>query len=972
MTDVTVSDLKNKIASFQYNPAGIQRVVLDALRTATDGGEEIVDPTSPFVFCLESAAVMASSFMAKNAADTRRQYPYSAQTAEDLYVHMSDRDYVGRFANAALTKFSLLLPMEEVLNKLVLDPVTGIKKIVIPRNSMFTIADTNFTLQYPIEIRQLAHGGLQVVYDVENPSPLQELSTNVIEWQKLTRSGEDYIFFQFDIYQFDIISRSGNLSSATDFKLDVAFDQQYYFARVWVETAEGVWKEIRTTHTDQIYDATVPTAVLKVEGQNVTIRIPQIYTSTGMLSRGIRVDVYQTRGKVNMILSDYLMKDYTATWQTLDPSDATVYSAPLSTFRSIMPFSNETVNGGADALPFETLRANVISNAIGQPKPPITNVQIENALERDGYEVVKNIDNITNRVFLATKPMPTPEDEKLLTAAAASIEMVALSVQEAIQLDSVIDNGSSITITPDTLYRIRSGVVKMVSTQQKNQLLALPPDQRAGQATAGNYLYTPFHYVLDFSGDEFESRPYYLDSPTVETKLFVAENDTTLLQVATKVYGVVRTATGYKLQIVLESGDAWKALPNADVYVQLAFVPNGEKDMAYVNGVLSGMTPEGERIYDFDLSSTFNVDREDGLELTEFFMYSQEPRTCKAPLFTDFSVIFSTSAVMGPQWRTSSVDDILGRFLLPARIAGITHEKLRVRFGYSLSTLWSRSRSVISSVPYQKWTVNVPRLYEKDVFRRDPVTGWSVKIENGVPVYDILHHAGDPVLDELGNPTYQWKIGDTMLDGNGLPIPLNPRGMVRQIDVLFLEGVYSFATDITTTAYRSSIVKEMVGWLTNDLTRMSAQVLEQTRLYFYPKTTLGNINVMIQEGVTTTMNAGQALLAKLYVSAAVAANEELRRTLQVQTIQTISKYLREKTTVSVSAMLKLLREQYGQDVIDVELSGLGGDANLSVVTLLDDGDRCSIRKRLVAQADDTLIVQEDVTFDFVRHELVTE
>ena len=62
MTDVTVSDLKAKIGSYQYNPAGIQREVLRALRTATDDGEVIVDPTNPFVFCLESAAGMGSGF----------------------------------------------------------------------------------------------------------------------------------------------------------------------------------------------------------------------------------------------------------------------------------------------------------------------------------------------------------------------------------------------------------------------------------------------------------------------------------------------------------------------------------------------------------------------------------------------------------------------------------------------------------------------------------------------------------------------------------------------------------------------------------------------------------------------------------------------------------------------------------------------------------------------------------------------
>jgi hypothetical protein len=35
---------------------------------------------------------------------------------------------------------------------------------------------------------------------------------------------------------------------------------------------------------------------------------------------------------------------------------------------------------------------------------------------------------------------------------------------------------------------------------------------------------------------------------------------------------------------------------------------------------------------------------------------------------------------------------------------------------------------------------------------------------------------------------------------------------------------------------------------------------------------------------------------------------------------------------------------------------------------MDEAQRCSIRKRLVVQADDSLIVEEDVTCNFLLHE----
>ena len=134
-----VSTLMANITNYQYNPVAIQSAIMQTLSDVTNGNIQIVDPSNPFVFCLEAAAVLTSAFMMKNEANTRKQYPYAAQTPEDLYLHMSDVDYVNRFALPSSTTFSLLLPVTEVLNKMVLDPITGIKKLVIPRNSYITI-----------------------------------------------------------------------------------------------------------------------------------------------------------------------------------------------------------------------------------------------------------------------------------------------------------------------------------------------------------------------------------------------------------------------------------------------------------------------------------------------------------------------------------------------------------------------------------------------------------------------------------------------------------------------------------------------------------------------------------------------------------------------------------------------------------------------------------------------------------------
>lgn len=964
---VLASTISANIDAVRRNPSLIQRAVLDALSGYRSGLYDVVDPTNPFVFCLESAAVLTAAAINETEAATRRQYPAAAQTIEDLYLHMSDKDFVDRFATPSKTKMSFLLPLEELVGKMLDDPDTGGRKIVIPRNSVFSAGGITFSLQYPIEIRQLKHGGLQVVYDGTISSPLQELESNIIPFSFQPRyDGSSWLAFQVDVYQFNIVTQRSAVSLAQPFELAIDITDQFYYARVYVEGTTSS-KEIATTHSDQIYDVAVPTAVIKVVDKQVIVKIPQIYTTYGNVTGTVRVDVYQTKGFVNMNLSELGVGSVGAQWLTVDPLEDTTYSAAFTTIKELVVYSNEMVNGGTDALSFEQLRARVIDNSIGPRKLPITNAQARFGLSAQGYDLVADVDNITNRVFLATKNLLAPTSSNLLTPAAASIETVTFSLQSATAISTVIDNGDSITLTPNTLYSLNGGVVNMITSQEIQAVLALPSEKRAQAIMAGNYLFTPFHYVIDTSGSEVEARPYYLDNPFIEHKRFVAENDTSLIQVRIGSSVVQRVSQGYKITIVTASDNTYKQLDDSLAHAQLAYVPYGEKDRAYLMGQQVGVDADGERIYEFILRTNHNLDKNHNLILTEFQMFDPISINTKCPLITDFDVFFVTSAPMGDQWRSGSIEEACGRFQLPASIAGIMHEKMRVRLGYALRTLWARARTTAEGVVYQRWETDIPAIYEEDIFERD-ANGFAVSVVDGSVVYNYAHRAGDPVLDGEGNPTYRHRAGDIKLDSYGNPIVVNPRSLVHHVDLLLIEGAYWFATAPSALEYRQLMISTLVDWLIDDLSTINDQLLEQTRLYFYPKTTSGTIEVMIGEGVRTFINAAQSFRVTLYVSSVVYNNSALRMQLSKTTVQTINEQLKGNV-VSMDHIVSALRDAYGDDVISVQATGLGGAANLPVVTIINDADRCSIRKRLIAQADDTLMVEEDVEVVFVRHEM---
>lgn len=970
---LNIINLLDDIALYKYNPSGIQRSVLEHLRAVTNGEVDIIDPTNPFVFLLESSSVNTAAAMIENAANTRKQYPSTAQTYEDIYLHMSDKDFIDRFATPAMTRFSFMIQKDNVISRMVYDSVTESKKVTIARNTEFTVAETTFSLQYPINIKQLAHGGLLITYDADITSPLQNLETNNINFDIRTDStGIEWIYFEVDVYQFKVNTVTVPISSSISFNQEFELTDFYYYARIFTQNKQDpqAWDEIYTTHTDQVYNVSTPTAVLKVTDKTLTVSIPQIYINSGLITGTLRVDVYETKGQFSMTMENYPISAFNTKLKNLDTyRDSTVYSAAMTNVNYIA-YCTKTVNGGANEISFDKLKEKVIMNSVGTNNLPITNVQIENALEKEGYQIVKNIDVITNRVFFATKPLPIPFDEKLITAGSASIETLLISIKDAIVNDGVKNNGLRITFTPDIIYKNINGIINIYPKEQLDAMLNSTKDMIATNVTNGNFLYTPFHYVLDTSRDEFELRPYYLDKPETQTISFISQNETTGYQVNTQSYTVEKIPEGYKIIIMTKSNKNFMDLKDSNVFVQLSYVPVNEVARAYINGTLINKTKDKERIFEFILSTNYDIDSNDNILLNNFKIFTPENKITTTNLINTFDILYCTNDYSVPVWKISKGDYIIGKFLLPENTINITNETIRIKFGDALKTLWARSRSVVTPGAYLKYTEDIPWLYEKDVYKIDPITGSNFSFDaNGEITYTILHKMGDPVFDNTGKPVYKHYIGETKLDNFGKPIPIDVSLITRQIDMMFIEGPYFFATDYAGIKYRADMVNSIINWLTIDLLKMSESLLEQTRLYFYPKKTMGGIKAVINDGQVNIIEASQSFKVNLYVKPDVYRNTDLRTLLISTTIKTIDSLLKQPT-ISVSEMTSVLRTKYGDDVVSFNIKGLGGVSNLETLTVIKDSDRCSIRKRLVKQPDGSLIVQEDIDCTFINYNIV--
>lgn len=975
ISDVSVQD---QLINYRYNPAAILRVAFQTLADVNTGVIPVVDPSNPLVAAMTFTAFAASAAMSRNDTLNRFQYAALAQNLDQLYRHMSDTDYINRFAIPSQATVELLIPYQELLGKLIADPVNNDRRIVIPANTVFTVAGTPFSLQYPIIIRQQPQGALQVLYDTSNPSPLQTLSSNVIPWTPKNNNGVIYLSIDVLATQFAITSVSQAISASTLFQYRIAYPDQFYYCRVYTQNADKSWTEIQTTHDDLVYDIRTVTAVLSLQDGNVLqVGIPQIYTASGQLQTTVRIDIYTTQGQISLPLGDYEADQWTIQFQSVDKNDPLTYTAPLSSFTSqIYAISRDTLNGGSNGQDFATLLRKVINHSTGPQQKPISRINLTEALLDLGYSVTTDIDNLTNRLFLATRALPDPVNSNLITAAGTTEATVSFTFNDIVGRSYVIDhsteNVDAITITPQALYQDNAGIVSFVSDAQIAALNALIPDQKALQITNGNYLYSPFHYVLDVVDNSLGVRAYYLDSPLASDVVFQSQNPLTQLQVGTASASLTRTTTGYLLTVVTQSSAAYQALDDAQVQVQLAVLPEGESTRAYLNGVLAGKTQAGERVFTFDLSSSLYVDGSNNLSVSKMFLFTTDPRNTFVPLNGQFDLLWSTSSPQPAGWKPDDSDQLLGHFLLPLQVFGITHEMINLEFGTALSRLWTRSRSVVTSQVYQTWTTNVPSYYPADVYKVDPVTGSIVTIDPTTheASYTILHHKGDPVLDAQGAPVYAHKIGDIMLDpATGQPIVAQTRNLAHQVDFMLVEGVYQFATDPSATAYRQQMIDTIVTWLDTDLETLASTLLENSQLFFYPKKTLGQAQVLFGNGLTTYVEMGQSLKLTIYMDQTSFNNVALRNQLSTAAVTTISSQL-DNRQVSRSGIEEAIRN-LDDTILDAELTGLGAGNDFDIFTLLDDSIRPSLRKRLVSQSDNSLIVSEDLTIAFLVHDPVT-
>lgn len=966
------NDLTNQLIDLRANPTLMHRRSLENCQAALGGGVDFFNANSPFVLATENTATHFSAFMKQSESLVRRMYPSLAVTEEDLYYHMTEKDFDNRFALPATNpEYIIVFNLDELKSLGVKDEKTGAIKVIIPWSTVLMAGQINYGFFYDLSIIILRNGGVRCSWEGDITNGIMPLSTNVVEHDVYSGAGSEVKLLRLflPVYQYTLTSKFLNLNASGGNKAKYMLTESYYTCRVWNQNPlSGKLESVPTTHSAQSYDGEVLTAVLKVADGVLTVDIPDIYANNPRLGSQLRIDIYTCLGSYSKNLADQSTDMYSINWRDLDKKN-TQYTAVLGKLSMISSASTQWTNGGRNALTVSELRERIKYRGNNRPIP-ITPTDQTIYLEDRDMKITPIIDNFSDRVQLTTKRLTAANTEYSESALGMMVYPTTINTSMLDGVSTVVHNNERVTILPETLYRNASGVVSMVSDTDRLYLESLEPTELISTLNGTDFIYSPYHYVLDSSSDFVTFGAYYLDKPSLLGRVFVDDNPTVPYVLTPKDYSFSKVENGYRLYVTVTKDEALADFKPFEVFVQIAFVPDGERRRVYLTGTYAGVTGESQDpVFQFDIDTSYIINRNHALSLNGFKANVDDKQPHFTSLIKDFDIFIGLYdyklrfLVLDPSF--SELDQIVCEELLTSDEALVlSHNQVSLRFGDALPELYSECRNAKSEAVPELWNYDVMDYYDETVLKQDPKTGMAEIVITGDGVEFItLHEKGDPVM-EGGTHKVLYPAGSAKRDQDGNVIIAKDSNIVQYVNMLFVDARFRFVDEESLIAYRDSAITEVIGWVINDVREISPQLLGRTELFLAPTRTMGTLTVDHGAGLTL-VDARQPMAIDVWVSNDTYANMLLRGSISKSIRTIIAKAISERTVI-ISNIQTSIKDALGGDITGCMVYGLGANKDLVTFTVVDEDATLSLANSMSMRSDGKLIVSDNLEINFIK------
>lgn len=979
MSEITSRDIVDQIKQLNFNPSEIHRVVLHGIRENTEGKVTLYNPSTPMMQAIEPGILTPVAVLQEIKAITRSLYAPASDTWEELNLHMQDIDLDELATQPSECTVNFFLSIAEINQKAVeLNGNPDVRIIEIPRHTQVTVGDYTLMFKFPFIIQVNRFGNIGVKYDLSGEPILGRVKNALINHRFLRYNDVDAITFPIEVVQVALSSSSFPISQSSGFKQKIKISDRLFKLKAFTRLSQSdPWIEIDVTRRIRALNRN-RTTLQYVEGNGqLTIQVPPFYLINGMMGTEIRLDIYTTKGALDHPMVNYNEASYKLNYFDYNNRN-NQYAGILGSFSILKMYSADVLTGGRDSLTFNVAKDRVINRSTISEGLPITELELTNKLSDLGMSSTKVIDNVTDRIYAASRLVPPPATGLTVTGIGCNVQTHQTTMTELAALGTSRDNGARVTVLPSTLYNMVNGVLRVVDNnlvQTMTDPSRTSPETLSTWANQNELVFSPYFYVHDTANNEYEVRPYRLDNPDVLGKETVNENPTLQLNAGVYNYQILANAdlTGYTLYLGLAvGGNEFKEIPLGDISLQISYTDKTGENRYYINGVLdtpidvnTGRPVGDQYIYRFDFTTNWDINKNHELIMSDSFL--------PVPLECDMDVFIIIKGYRPTGFTSTSMDNIINLFALEnydgqTPQAALIQERLRVKFGAYMSNIWKRARSTISAADYKRYEENIPALYESDVYQLDannvPELWYNPETKQLEPIY--IHRRGDPIVID-GVPQYKHKIGDIVME-NGQPVYKEGlRGLARQFDIVVMDGLYYLTTHEATINYVKSVLDTIDGWVFDILRDViTPELLERTSVLYHPKSTVGLIEVYVENGIKTLVKSDQELYIRIFVGDAVYSNIDLRRSMETTAKRVVQGVLETRSTISVTDLAKAVSDNLGDNALGIELKGFMAN-EYNTITVVDALTTPSIGKRLSVNSKLELVVEDNVEIEFVWH-----
>lgn len=948
----------DELSTYMYDPNKLQQVMLDNLESSTKGEFVITEPTNPFVMLMELAVTSGANAITEPLGVVRQLYPDLAETHNDLYHHIADGDLEGLFSTPAETSMVIYINVKDLYSHGSKSADGSYVETVLPLDTEITVNSVIFTLLNNINIRLYTEGGVFVEQQSNDAldisiKNLGVLTSGIVNFT----NGEPWIVFETLLKQVKKHTISKTITPSEGFDITTTLTNKYSYSNVEYKNnnTNNVYTKLNKSHSKAYIDRTTPTCYIEVSGADIRYKIPDVYLVDGVVSGNIKIDVYETLGKIYLPINKFDMSDYAVNIVPLGTSEAEASIANIN----VLANSRAVLDGGVDNVTVAELKNSIITNSTGSIDVPVTDANMTQRGLLEGFEITKALDVLTDRTYIASKNLPEINISNIYSRPDIYFNTVGITISGIPRTSKVVISGDYLIIKAGCVFKENDGVISIVDDLELAYIDTLPINNLISITKNTKYFYTPYFYIIDTSDNtEITSTVYKLNAPYLENVIIKAKNPNVLPKVNIDKYTVELDDTGYKVYFSLISNDDFKSTNLDVVKGQLGINIHNSSEKLYIESVYDKVN----NLLIFHIETDLILDSEETLVINSGISSISSKNISLVSdvellIYTlDAGVIDSSNFLSGElNYNTNTHAVVFGK------------EQVTLNLGNKVEHIWNMLYNTYTESKYLKHLNDIPMRYEKDVYDVDPDTGsiFTCEIDddgNTIPSYNILHNAGDIIYDSEDNIVYKHRVGDIVLE-DGLPIIDTVSGVIRNIDIMMLDYEYKIANSDAYKNYLTTVIDTIDTWMNGTISDINNVLLENTTLLYKSYKKAGAVR--ITSGNTTySVNYIIKPTVKLYVSDDNYSTDELS-VLRYNIGNILHDTINSKDVNLVKAK-ELIIDTLGTNVAAVKISNIDTVNDSEIFSMYDDSKRLVLNKLLSVDEGNNIVVRYDIDVQLIN------